>query len=132
MRRARWLLVAVPIAAGFACAHHRAAPAPPAQAEVVPDDSTVVLVVTNYYPLTVDVYAGASGTSYRMGTVSPGIVSQFKLRHSMLGNGTVEFVAEPADGAHTVRSGELLLKPGDVVDFVIAAHLLHSTATVRP
>jgi hypothetical protein len=67
-----------------------------------------------------------------MGTVSPGIVSQFKLRQALLGNGLVEFTAEPADGAYTVRSGELLLEAGDVVDFVIANHLRHSTATVRP
>jgi hypothetical protein len=44
----------------------------------------------------------------------------------------VEFTGEPADGAYTVRSGELLLEAGDVVDFVIANHLRHSTATVRP
>jgi hypothetical protein len=130
MRGGRWLLFAGLIVAGYACAHGRSATAH--AVEVQPDDSTVVLVVTNYYTLTVDIYAAASGTSYRMGTVSPGIVSQFKLRQALLGNGLVEFTAEPADGAYTVRSGELLLEAGDVVDFVIANHLRHSTATVRP
>jgi hypothetical protein len=130
MHGGRRFLIAGLMLAACACAHGRRATT--AAPEVKPDSSTVILVVTNYYVLSVDVYAAASGTSYRMGTVSPGIVSQFKLHQSMLGNGTVEFLAEPADGAHTVRSGELLLTPGDIVDFVIANHLLHSTATVRP
>ncbi len=46
--------------------------------------------------------------------------------------GAVEFVAVPADFARPARSGRLLLKPGDVVDFVIADHLVGSAATVRP
>ncbi len=123
-----------------ACAHgRRAPPAPPARpAPAAPPgeeqrtDSSVILNVTDHYAQPVEVYAIGSGTSYRMGTVLPGLVSTFVLRRAMVGNGTVEFVAIPADGARTVRSGELLLRRGDIVDFVIATHLLLSTATVRP
>ncbi len=130
MHSGRRFLTAGLILAACACAHgRRAATAAP---EVQPDSTAVILVVTNNYVLTVEVYATASGASYRMGTVSPGIVSQFKLRQAMLGSGTVEFLAEPADGVYTVRSGELLLEPGNIVDFVINTHLRHSTATVRP
>jgi hypothetical protein len=130
MRRGPWFLIGVLILATHACAHGRRPAAHAAEAQ--PADSAVVLNVTDFYVLTVEVYAVASGTSYRMGTVSPGIVSHFTLRQSMLGNGMVEFVAIPADSVYTVRSGELLLVPGDIVDFVIATHLRNSTATVRP
>jgi len=130
MRRGPWFLVALLLMTFCACAHGR--PAAARAAEAQPDDSSVVLNVTNYYALPVDVHATASGTSYRMGTVLPGIVSHFVLRQAMLGNGMVEFLAIPADSVRTVRSGELLLKRGDIVDFVITTHLLLSTATVRP
>ena len=132
MRRGTWLLIAGIVAMLCACAHgRRARPAVPA-AEEQTTDSSVVVNVTDHYVLPVEVYAVGSGASYRMGTVLPGLVSTFVLHQAMVGNGTVEFVAIPADGARTVRSGELLLKRGDIVDFVIATHLLLSTATVRP
>ena len=82
MRRSRWLLIAALIVAGYACAHGRSATAHAAEAQ--PADSAVVLNVTDFYVLTVEVYAVASGTSYRMGTVSPGIVSHFTLRQSLV------------------------------------------------
>ncbi len=94
---------------------------------------SVRLEVTNNYVLPVEVYAYGAGTSYHVGTVHPGIVSRFVIRDAMLAaGGVVEFVAEPADRRPPVSSGQMLLKRGETVDFVIATHLIGSTATVRP
>jgi hypothetical protein len=92
----------------------------------------VVVDVTNHYNGPVVIYAAGSGTSYRMGTVLPGLVSQFVLRQAMVGNGPVEFLAYAGNGARPVRSDRLLLAPGAVVDFEIAPDLMLSTTTVRP
>ena len=93
----------------------------------------VTVDVTNDYAIQVEVYAIAGSASYRLGIVSPGIDSHFVLRSAWLASGgMVEFVANPVDGARTVRSGLMLLKPGDAVDFKILAHLTGSYATVRP
>jgi hypothetical protein len=88
--------------------------------------------VTNHGNGPMEIYAVASGTSYRMGTVFPGFDGHFVLRKAMIGNGPVEFLARPNDGTPPVRSDRLLLTPGDVVDFEIAVHSANSTVTVRP
>ena len=96
-------------------------------------DGRVRVNVTNNYALPVDVSAVASGTVYRMGTVAPGIVGHFLLRRAMLaGGGMVEFVAQPVGTEPPVRSGQLLLEQGDIVDFEITTHLIASYARVRP
>ncbi len=116
--------------AGSACAHPRRGPAQGAATPAV--DSTVHLYVRNNYVQPVQVFASTSGTQYLMGTALPGLVSHFQLRKALLAaGGNVEFLAVPADNAPTVHSGQLLLNPGDIVDFEIADHLLGSTATVR-
>lgn len=99
----------------------------------VPRDGRVRVNVTNNYALPVDVSAMASGIVYRMGTVAPGIVGHFLLRRAMLaGGGMVEFAAQPAGTEPPVRSGQMLLQEGDVVDFEITSHLIASYARVRP
>ena len=96
------------------------------------ESGPIVVNVTNDYALQVEAYAVANGVSYRMGTVAPGIVSQFVLRPAMLaGGGMVEFVAQPVDFGRLVRTGAILLHPGEVVDFFITSHLVASYATVR-
>jgi hypothetical protein len=67
-----------------------------------------------------------------MGTVLPGLVGHFVLPQAMVGNGGVEFLASPDDGNPPARSGRLVLVPGNVVDFDIAARPVNSTASVRP
>lgn len=92
----------------------------------------VVVNVTNNYNGPVEIYASGSGTSYRMGTVLPGLASQFVLRQAMVASGPVELLAYAGGGAQVVRSDRLLLGPGAVVNFEIATQLMLSTATVRP
>jgi len=94
---------------------------------------SVVVVVTNNYNTSVDIFAYGSGTVYRLGTVSPGLDRRFVLRETMLlSTGVVEFMAQATGYGPRVRSGEIHVTPGDVVDFVIETNLIGSRATVRP
>lgn len=92
---------------------------------------SVQLNVTNDYGSSLRVYAIASGITWRIGTVLPGLASHFVLPRGVAGNGPVEFVAL-GDDNRPIRSGSLLLVPGNVVDFKIGNQPLSSTATVRP
>jgi hypothetical protein len=131
MHRGSSLVVLVILAVGAGCARGRPALASHPAAPVA--DSTVHLNVTNNYVQAVEVYASNSSTNYRVGTVLPGLQNHFTLTPAMLASGgNIEFTAVPADFARPAHSGRLLLKPGDVVDFVIADHLVGSAATVRP
>ena len=96
-------------------------------------DSRVEVNVTNNYSLPVEVSASASGTTYRMGLVAPGIVGHFKLRRSMLASGGMgEVVAKPVGTEPPVLSGEMLLQEGGLVEFEVAMHLLGGYAKGRP
>lgn len=122
--RGSWIVFAGLLFTAPACAS--------AASDTTPAAGTPVLVnVTNHYNGPVDIYAAASGTSYRMGTVLPGFASQFVLRQAMIGNGPVEFYGR-ADGARRIRGDRILVAPGAVVDFDIGTQLLLSTAIVRP
>ncbi|HWB41725.1 MAG TPA: hypothetical protein VG500_10725 [Gemmatimonadales bacterium] len=87
--------------------------------------------MTNQSGGPVEVYATGSGASYRIGTVHPGLSGQFVVRAGMTVNGPVEFLARSGSGP-LVRSGPILLAPGSVVDFEIAASPVMSNATVSP
>jgi len=123
MRRGSWCLIAGLLVTGFACAHGRGAATGTAAAE--PADGVVRLEVTNQSTLPLETYVVGSGIRHRLGTVAPGIAGHFVVPKAMIGNGLVEFLAGAA------RSGQLLLSPGDVVDFVITVPAFNSTATVR-
>ena len=91
----------------------------------------VQLHVTNNTGGPMEVYAAGSGTLYRIGTVHPGLAGRFVVRPTMVVNGTLEFVARSGNGPF-LRSGRILLGPGDVVDFDLTPSPVTSTATVRP
>lgn len=95
--------------------------------------SPVVVYVTNNYEIPMQVFAASGNTVYRLGTVSPGLGSRFVLRQSLMASGgRIDFLAGTAGKGYQVRSGMLLLEPGDTVDFVITTNLVGSQATVRP
>lgn len=123
MHRGLSLLVAGVIVTGAACAHGSGGAANSGTAR--PAETVVRLNVTNESTYAFEVYVVGSGISHRLGTVAPGIDRHFVVPRSMIGNGPVEFQAGAA------RSGQLLLAPGDVVDFVIKSPAFSSTATVR-
>ena len=123
-----WLIIAASLPA-VACAHGRRA-----DANLRPGspEGAVYVNVINHYNGPVEIYATGSGTSYRVGIILPGLSSRFALRPLMTTGGPVELVARSGSGNPAVRSGHMLLAPGDVVDFRIATNMLTSGATVRP
>jgi hypothetical protein len=117
------------VLASSACAY---GPGAPAQS-IRPNEpgGAVQLYVTNNSGGPMEVYAAGSGTLYRIGTVHPGLEGRFVVRPAMIGNGNVEFVARSGNGP-LLRSGRILVAPGDVVDFELTPSPVTSTATIRP
>ena len=96
-----------------------------------PND-TVVVYVTDNYALPMDVFAVAAGTTYRMGTVNPGIQSRFTLRRDLLATDRqVTFLAESVGVGPRYESEPIYVQPGDVYDFVIETNVIGSRVTVR-
>lgn len=127
--RGAGILVAGLILTSSACAHGQGAGTEP----VRPNEAggAVQLYVTNNSGSPMEVYAAGTGTLYRIGTVHPGLDGRFVVRPTMVVNGTVEFVARSGNGP-ILRSGRILLVPGDVVDFDLTPSPVTSQATVRP
>ena len=118
------------LVSGAACAHHPGTAAP---AEVQPQTAPVTVNVTNNYASAMEIYVIGSGTSYHMGSVAPGIPRSFELRPGMIAaGGRVRFVAQASGAGPRYQSEEVVLRPGDVVDFDLMTNLVGSRATVRP
>jgi hypothetical protein len=96
-----------------------------------PTPGSVEVAVTNKNALPMEVYATGSGMNHRMGTVHPGMGSHFVIPQNLVGNSSVQFEARPSGGGQPFRSGELLLAPGSLIQFVIAPQLFNSTVTLR-
>ena len=94
-------------------------------------EEPVLLNVTNHYSSPMHIYVRGSGTSHLLGTVLPGQVGHFVVRHIMVVNGPIEFVAQANDRHRTIRSESTLLLPGDIVDFTISKSPIPRIATVR-
>jgi hypothetical protein len=92
----------------------------------------VQLIVTNRSGGSMEVSAAGTGTGYRMGTVLPGLTGYFVVRPGLYLNGPVEFVARSDPGTPAIRSGRLMLTPGNIVEFVLDVTAMNSIATVRP
>jgi alpha-amylase len=93
----------------------------------------VQVFVANNSPYQMEIYAEASGASYRMGTVDPGNARRFILRPQLLGSGgNVRFWAQATGRGPSVTPASVQLRPGYVVDFAIAPFLNNSEVTVRP
>jgi len=96
-----------------------------------PTAGVVRLVVDNTAGTPVEVYALASGTTWRIGTVFPGLTSRFEVPQALLADGLAEFVAQPADGSPAMYTGRLQLAPGSIVNFSVTHSAALSSATVR-
>ena len=99
--------------------------------EAAPSAGTVEVSVTNRNALPMEVYASGSGINHRMGTVHPGMSSHFVIPQNLVGSGSVQFEARPSGGGQPFRSEEVLLTPGSLIQFLIAAQLFNSTVTRR-
>jgi hypothetical protein len=93
-------------------------------------DGRVYVQVINRNALPMDVYALSGGINHRMGTVHPGMSSQFFLPQN-LSNSSVRFEARTTGGGQPFRSGDLQLEPRAIVQFTIAAQLFSSTVDRR-
>jgi hypothetical protein len=100
--------------------------------ELHPGVDPVSVEVTNRHALPMEVSALGSGINHRLGTVHPGMASHFILPQNLIGGSAVRFEARPSEYGRTFLSGDILLAPGSVVDFVIGAQLFNSTVTRRP
>jgi len=124
------VVVAVLLAAGSACTHGRGTAAP---TNGSPQAAQRVRVhVSNHYKTEMDVSATGSGTTQRLGLVAAGLEREFDLPRVIVVAGAVTFTAHPSGYGPIVRSEELRIRPGDVVDFEIATNLIGSQAWVRP
>jgi hypothetical protein len=100
--------------------------------ELEPTGTAVSVEVTNRHALPMEVYAMGSGITHRLGTVHPGMAGHFVVPQNLVGNSSVRLEARPSGNGQPFRSGEILLAPGAVVDFVIAPQMFNSTVTLRP
>jgi hypothetical protein len=98
--------------------------------EAKPSDGRVYVQVINRNALPMEVYALAGGINHRMGTVHPGMSSQFFLPQN-LSNSSVRFEARTSGGGQPFRSGDLQLVPRAIVEFRIAPQLFSSTVERR-
>lgn len=114
-----------------ACARRRATAADLGQLE--PSAAPVTVNVTNNSQSAMEIFVVGSGTYYRIGTVAPGIPRRFELRPGMIAaGGHLQFLAQASGAGPLVRTDEVKVAPGDVVDFEITTNLVGSRATVRP
>jgi hypothetical protein len=115
----------------FGCAHRRGTAADSGQLR--PNAAPVIVNVTNNSQSAMEIFVVGSGTSYHMGTVAPGIPRSFELRPGMIAaSGHVQFLAQASGAGPRVQTDDVLVAPGDVVDFEITTNLVGSRATVRP
>jgi hypothetical protein len=100
----------------------------PGQAQ--PSDGRVYVQVINRNALPMEVSALSGGINHRMGTVHPGMSTQFFLPQN-LSNSLVRFEARTSGGGQPFRSGDLQLVPRAIVQFTIASQLFSSTVDRR-
>ena len=93
--------------------------------------AAIRVFVTNNWELSMEVYVRGSGANHRLGLVAPGASREFILPMALVGNGPIQFLAQTSGDNRTVTTTELVLGPGDIVDFEITTQLLDSRATVR-
>ncbi len=113
-----------------ACAHRSTAQDPE---QPQPHAARVSVNVTNNSQSAMEIFVVGNGTSHHMGTVAPGVPRTFELPPSMVAaGGHVQFLAQASGAGPRVQPDEVVVAPGDVVNFEITTNLVGSRATVRP
>ena len=97
-----------------------------------PNDNPVRVRGHQRHPLAIEVYAIGTGIDQRLGTVHPGMNSEFVIPPNLTTSGGVELQAVAGGQQPAFRSGPLLLAPGSVVDLIVTPQLFNSTVTLRP
>jgi hypothetical protein len=131
MQRGLQFALAALFVSASACAHRRGTAADPGQ--IPPHAAPIDVNVTNNSQSAMEIFVVGNGTSHRMGTVAPGVPRRFELPPGMVAaGGHVQFLAQASGAGPRVQSDEVVVAPGDVVDFEITTNLVGSRATVRP
>lgn len=89
------------------------------------------LEVTNHFALPVEIVITGSGSSYRLGTVHPGMNAHYTIPQTF-GNGQLIQFSAVAPGQYPYRSADVLVQPGMIVDMDVSSVLFNSTAVIRP
>lgn len=92
--------------------------------------TSIGLTVTNQNFLDMDVYAVSDGLATRLGTVNGNNTRRFSL-HPSLASRDLRIVATPIGGNGRASTGEVLVSPGQIIDFRIGSTLRNSTVSVR-
>jgi hypothetical protein len=128
MARRTWILFCFLFAAGSACRRGSDEAPYPSDPILAP----IRIEVVNNHALPVEITITGSGINHRLGTVHPGMTATFTVPPGMVGNGSVELLAQSSASRTPNRTGPILLSPGAIVDYVVAQVLFNSTATIRP
>lgn len=95
--------------------------------EVEVKQDEILVRVTSTYQGIVDVFAVGSGIVDRLGPVSLGRPSAFRVRLRQFPAGAqVQLVARPIGGRGVANSGPLTLSGGELVEFSVGANLFGS------
>ncbi len=100
--------------------------------DVEPVRKRVTVEVENQHALPMEIHAIGSGINHRLGTVHPGMRGTFEIPQNLIGSSSVMLEARPSDTGRSFRSGDLLVTPGSVLDFIITQQLFSSTVVQRP
>lgn len=121
----RVLVLLAPAALAACASSHGRRPAGSGQ------DATLEVKSDHMSP--VDLYAvRAGGSARRIGGVYTGRVERFVLGSDITGaGGTVRIIAVPVTGNGRASTGDLVVRPGDVVRFNVAMDLRASSVFVR-
>ena len=131
MQRGMRLVIAALVMTTFGCPHGSGTATDPGQLQ--PQAAPVTVYVTNNYQSAMEIFVLGNGTSHHLGTVAPGVPRSFELRPGMVAaGGHVQFLAQASGAGPRVSTDEVIVAPGDVVDFEITTNLIGSRATVRP
>ena len=97
-----------------------------------PSDVPVTVQVDNRFNHLADVYAVGRGGTWHLGRAQPGMISRFNVPQGLLASGPLEIVTDMRNGEAPVRSLQLQLIPGDVVDVQLDLGRMTSSAELRP
>ena len=92
--------------------------------------ASIGLSVTNQNFLDMDVYAVSDGLATRLGTVNGNNTRTFAL-HPSLASRDLRIVATPIGGNGRASTGEVLVSPGQTIEFRIGSILRNSTVSIR-
>ena len=122
---AAWALIAGTLA-GSACGANQTS-----KTNTDEQSAVIRLHVRNDFGSPVTISAVGSGATWNAGKVMPTTTRDFVIPRSLVASGPVEFIAAD-EFASSTKTGPLMVRGGQIVDFIITRPLSNSTAVVRP